>query len=79
MGLCAERLFRGDSSVDGPRSTASGWPASPSSSPSSPHFIAVTDLPLALATALAVEAALLHNFVWHQQVTWRDRTRAESP
>jgi putative flippase GtrA len=25
------------------------------------------------ATALAVEAALVHNFVWHQQWTWRDR------
>jgi len=26
-----------------------------------------------LATAVAVEAAVLHNFVWHQRVTWRDR------
>jgi putative flippase GtrA len=26
-----------------------------------------------VATALAVEAALLHNFVWHQRWTWRDR------
>jgi putative flippase GtrA len=25
------------------------------------------------ATALAVEAALLHNFLWHQRWTWRDR------
>jgi putative flippase GtrA len=25
------------------------------------------------ATALAVEAAILHNFVWHQRWTWRDR------
>jgi putative flippase GtrA len=25
------------------------------------------------AAALAVEAALLHNFVWHQHWTWRDR------
>jgi putative flippase GtrA len=25
------------------------------------------------ATALAVEAAVLHNFAWHQQWTWRDR------
>ena len=28
------------------------------------------------ATALAVEAAVLHNFVWHERYTWRDRTRA---
>jgi putative flippase GtrA len=28
-----------------------------------------------VATALAVEAALLHNFVWHERYTWRDRTR----
>lgn len=26
------------------------------------------------ATAVAVEAALLHNFVWHERWTWRDRT-----
>jgi putative flippase GtrA len=25
-----------------------------------------------LATALAVEAALLHNFLWHQSWTWND-------
>src|SRR5262245_44260097 len=27
----------------------------------------------AIATALAVEAAILHNFAWHQRWTWRDR------
>lgn len=26
-----------------------------------------------LATAAAVEMALLHNFVWHERWTWRDR------
>ncbi len=36
-------------------------------------LVAFTHLPIAIATALAVEAALLHNFAWHQQVTWRDR------
>jgi putative flippase GtrA len=33
------------------------------------------------ATAIAVEAAVVHNFVWHEQFTWSDRTtpdRAES-
>lgn len=28
-----------------------------------------------VATALAVEVAVLHNFVWHERYTWRDRTR----
>lgn len=28
------------------------------------------------ATAMAVEAAVLHNFVWHEQFTWSDCTRA---
>ena len=27
------------------------------------------------ATAIAVETAVLHNFVWHEQITWADRTR----
>jgi len=26
------------------------------------------------ATAIAIEAAVLHNFMWHQQFTWSDRT-----
>ena len=28
------------------------------------------------ATALAVEAAILHNFAWHRRWTWRDRPRS---
>jgi putative flippase GtrA len=28
-----------------------------------------------LATALAVEAAVVHNFIWHERVTWADRIR----
>ncbi len=28
-----------------------------------------------LATAAAVEAAVLHNFAWHERYTWADRTR----
>ena len=27
-----------------------------------------------VATALAVEAAVLHNFVWHERFTWKDRS-----
>ncbi len=29
------------------------------------------------ATALAVEAAVLHNFVWHERWTWVDRTTSQ--
>lgn len=28
------------------------------------------------ATALAVEAAVVHNFVWHEQFTWADRLKS---
>jgi putative flippase GtrA len=28
-----------------------------------------------LATGLAVETAVLHNYVWHERWTWADRTR----
>lgn len=34
------------------------------------------DVPYLWATAFAVEAAVLHNFVWHQRWTWRDRPSA---
>jgi putative flippase GtrA len=34
-------------------------------------------LPLWSATAIAVEAAVLHNFVWHELFTWRERHVAE--
>src|ERR1700751_6254308 len=30
------------------------------------------------ATALAVEAAILHNYLWHERFTWRDRVSASS-
>lgn len=29
-----------------------------------------------LATFLAVETTILHNFVWHERWTWRDNTQA---
>jgi putative flippase GtrA len=28
------------------------------------------------ATAIAVEAAVIHNFVWHEQFTWADRLQS---
>ena len=31
------------------------------------------DLHYLAATAIAVEAAVLHNFMWHERWTWRDR------
>jgi putative flippase GtrA len=31
-------------------------------------------LPYPVATALAVEAAILHNFLWHERWTWADRS-----
>jgi putative flippase GtrA len=30
------------------------------------------------ATAIAVEAAVVHNFVWHEQFTWADRIGSDS-
>ncbi len=42
-------------------------------------FVALTRLaawPYPIATALAVEMAVLHNFVWHQRWTWADRPTA---
>lgn len=29
------------------------------------------------ATAIAVEAAVVHNFVWHEQFTWVERTKID--
>ena len=31
-----------------------------------------------LATALAVEAAVVHNYLWHERFTWVDRVAASS-
>jgi putative flippase GtrA len=35
----------------------------------------VVHLNYLLATAAAVELAVMHNFVWHERFTWGDRTR----
>ena len=37
------------------------------------HALAAGGLPYPVATALAVEAAILHNFLWHERWTWADR------
>jgi putative flippase GtrA len=36
-------------------------------------LVRVFELHYLLATAIGVESAVLHNFVWHQRWTWRDR------
>jgi len=37
-------------------------------------------LPIVAATGLAVETAIIHNFIWHRSWTWADRKRTgESP
>jgi putative flippase GtrA len=36
-------------------------------------FRSVLHLDYLVATALAVETAVIHNFVWHERFTWRDR------
>jgi putative flippase GtrA len=41
-------------------------------------FIVALRLSSFLATALAVEMAVVHNFVWHQFLTWKDRS-SEKP
>jgi putative flippase GtrA len=33
------------------------------------------NLPYLMATAVAVEAAVLHNFAWHERWTWRERAQ----
>ena len=37
-------------------------------------FRSVMHLDYLLATALAVETAVIHNFLWHEHFTWKDRT-----
>ena len=36
-------------------------------------FIVALRVSSLVATALAVETAVVHNFVWHQFLTWKDR------
>ncbi len=37
------------------------------------HWLASSGCNYLPATAIAVEAALLHNFIWHENFTWKDR------
>ncbi|HEV7220506.1 MAG: GtrA family protein [Terriglobales bacterium] len=37
------------------------------------HWLAETECGYLIATIISVEAAVLHNFVWHEKFTWRDR------
>lgn len=39
-------------------------------------FLHVVGLHYLVATALAVEASVLHNFVWHRRWTWADRPQS---
>jgi putative flippase GtrA len=36
-------------------------------------FVSVMHIGFLVATACAVEIAVLHNFVWHERYTWKDR------
>ena len=36
-------------------------------------LVSLAGVPYPLATALAVEASILHNFLWHERWTWADR------
>jgi putative flippase GtrA len=38
-------------------------------------LVSVARLNYLFATVLAVESAVLHNFLWHERYTWRERTR----
>jgi len=38
-------------------------------------LVRVIRLPIVVATALAVEIAIIHNFIWHRGWTWADRRR----
>ena len=42
-------------------------------------FVHLVGIHYLLATALSVEAAILHNFVWHRRWTWYDRRKDFGP
>src|SRR5438128_10819121 len=42
-------------------------------------LLRVSGMHYLVATALAVEASVLNNFVWHRRWTWADRARSRAP
>ena len=40
-------------------------------------LVSLAGLPYPVATALAVEASILHNFLWHERWTWADRVQPD--
>jgi putative flippase GtrA len=42
------------------------------------YALTAAGLPYPVATALAVEAAIVHNFLWHERWTWADRHPREA-
>ena len=40
-------------------------------------LVSILGLHYLIATAVAVEAAVLHNFFWHETWTWADRARVD--
>jgi putative flippase GtrA len=41
-------------------------------------LLRVAGLHYLAATAIAVEASVLHNFIWHRRWTWRDRPQSRA-
>ena len=41
-------------------------------------LLRVAGLHYLIATALAVEASVLHNFIWHRRWTWKDRPQSRA-
>ena len=60
----------------GSNSTSSAESESSSNSAALALFRSELHLNYLLATALAVETAVIHNFLWHERFTWKDRPSA---
>ncbi len=42
------------------------------------HWLVTVGCGYLISTAIAVETAILHNFVWHENFTWRERSPSGS-